>query len=335
MIRRRGWDHRRHCSEGTATRGRTRHRDDGPAQGLPGPTRPSPRRGRRPRPRRPGRRRPRLPRAQRLRQDHHHPDAAGAGPGDVRVDAPVRHRGAALPAAGDRPDRGGRGVAQVLAQLLRPPEPAPAGPHPRRAPVPGGRGRRDRRADRARPRPLQVLLARHEAAPRHRGHPAQGPGPADPRRADQRPRPRRHPRDPRHHPRPVRLRRHRAPELPHPGRGAAGVHLGHDHRQRADARVGNRRRPAALRGGVVPGGGLRPGRRAARARPTPASRHSQAGDRLLVESDRPGADISRALAAHDLWVDELVPVRAGPRVVLPRAHRQRHARRPEPTEVVG
>ena len=36
---------------------------------------------------------------------------------------------------------------------------------------------------------------------------------------------------------------------------------------------------------------------------------SVAGDRLVVESDRPGADISRALAAHDLWVDELVPVR--------------------------
>jgi ABC-2 type transport system ATP-binding protein len=36
---------------------------------------------------------------------------------------------------------------------------------------------------------------------------------------------------------------------------------------------------------------------------------SQAGDLVLVESDRPGADISRALAAHDLWVDELVPVR--------------------------
>jgi ABC-2 type transport system ATP-binding protein len=30
---------------------------------------------------------------------------------------------------------------------------------------------------------------------------------------------------------------------------------------------------------------------------------------LSVETDRPGADISRALAAHDLWADELVPVR--------------------------
>jgi ABC-2 type transport system ATP-binding protein len=34
-----------------------------------------------------------------------------------------------------------------------------------------------------------------------------------------------------------------------------------------------------------------------------------AGDAVSVETDRPGADISRALAAHDLWVDELVPVR--------------------------
>ena len=28
-----------------------------------------------------------------------------------------------------------------------------------------------------------------------------------------------------------------------------------------------------------------------------------------MESDRPGADISRLLGAADLWLDELVPVR--------------------------
>ncbi len=32
-------------------------------------------------------------------------------------------------------------------------------------------------------------------------------------------------------------------------------------------------------------------------------------DVVTVDSDRPGSDISRLLATHDLWVDELVPVR--------------------------
>ena len=32
-------------------------------------------------------------------------------------------------------------------------------------------------------------------------------------------------------------------------------------------------------------------------------------DGLHVETDRPGSDISRTLAAHGLWVDELVPLR--------------------------
>jgi ABC-2 type transport system ATP-binding protein len=33
------------------------------------------------------------------------------------------------------------------------------------------------------------------------------------------------------------------------------------------------------------------------------------GEGLTVETDQPGAAISRALAAHELWIDELVPVR--------------------------
>ena len=32
-------------------------------------------------------------------------------------------------------------------------------------------------------------------------------------------------------------------------------------------------------------------------------------DGLTVDSDRPGSHISRLLATHDLWIDELVPVR--------------------------
>ena len=36
---------------------------------------------------------------------------------------------------------------------------------------------------------------------------------------------------------------------------------------------------------------------------------TRTGDGLTVDSDRPGSDISRLLATHDLWIDELVPVR--------------------------
>jgi ABC-2 type transport system ATP-binding protein len=36
---------------------------------------------------------------------------------------------------------------------------------------------------------------------------------------------------------------------------------------------------------------------------------TRTADGLTVESDRPGSEISRLLATHDLWLDELVPVR--------------------------
>ena len=106
-----------------------------------------------PRPGRPGRRRARLPRPQRVRQDHHDPDAARPGPrrprGSMRLfGEPVPRR---LP-GGDRPGRRGRRVAQVLPQLHRPPEPHPAGPHDRRTDEPGRRGDRDRRASTGRDR---------------------------------------------------------------------------------------------------------------------------------------------------------------------------------------
>ena len=114
------------------------------------------------------------------------------------------------------------------------------------------------------------------------------PDAADPRRADQRARPGRHPRDPRDDPRPRRRRRHRAAQLAHPGRGAAGLHVGDDHRQRPDARVGQRRRAAR-----------HAARRTGSARRTPTRPRAAleaaglrvTGERrpaLLVETDRPG-----------------------------------------------
>ena len=183
------------------SRGGPCHRDVGPAQGVPHPTR-RPARGRpEPRPRGPGRRRPRLPRAQRLGQDHDDPDAAGPGPRDPGLDGALRADGPAPPARRHRPRRRGGRVAQVLPQLHRPSEPAAARPHPGHRHRPHRARPRHRQPRRAGPRPLQVLLPRHEAAAGDRGHPAQGPRAADPRRADQRPRPGRHPRDPRDHPR--------------------------------------------------------------------------------------------------------------------------------------
>jgi ABC-2 type transport system ATP-binding protein len=36
---------------------------------------------------------------------------------------------------------------------------------------------------------------------------------------------------------------------------------------------------------------------------------SRSAETLEVETERPGSDVTRALAAQDLWVDSLVPVR--------------------------
>ena len=130
----------------------------------------------------------------------------------------------AAPAAGDRPGRRGRRVPEVLAELQRSPQPPAARRRHRRADAAVDAAIETVKLGRPREGPLQGLLARHEAAARDRGDAAQGSRPADPRRADQRPRPGRHPRDPRDDPRPRRLRCDGAAELAHPGRGPAGLH---------------------------------------------------------------------------------------------------------------
>ena len=220
------------------------HRDVGPAQGVPDPSRRAASGRPEPRPRGPGGRGARLPRTQRVGQDHDHPDAARPGPPHQGHDGALRAGRPPAPPGGDRPGRRRGRVAEVLAELHRPPEPRLLA-----ATIGAPRTRVDAALEtvephRARPGPLQGLLARHEAAARDRGHAAQGPRPADPGRADQRPRPGRHPRDPRHHPRPRQRRRDRAAQLPHPRRGPAGVHLRHDHRQRPAAGQRQGRRPA-------------------------------------------------------------------------------------------
>ena len=81
--------------------------------------------------------------------------------------------------------------------------------------------------------PAAQLLARHEAAARHRARPARRPVGADPRRARQRPRPGRHPLDARPAQGVRRPRRHRAAVQPPAARG------------RADRRRDDPDRPAA------------------------------------------------------------------------------------------
>ena len=137
-------------------------------------------------------------------------------------------------APGDRPGRRPRGGAAVPAHLLRSQEPHPARPLDRPAAAPLSTPSLEQVGlRRPGPGPLPGLLARHEAAPRDRRRAAEEPRPADPRRAHQRARPGRDPRHPGPDPRPRGVRRHRAAQLAHPGRGAAGLPLGLDRGRRA------------------------------------------------------------------------------------------------------
>ena len=145
---------------------------------------------------------------------------ASDGDGEIRLlDQPVP---AGPPRRHRRRGRARRDAA-VLPELLRPAEPPAARRDRRRLQGPRRGVPGDRRPARPGRRQVQGLLAGHEAAPRHRRRPAQVTAAADPRRAEQRPRPRRHPRragaDP-----PARPRRadHRAAVLPPAGRDPAG-----------------------------------------------------------------------------------------------------------------
>ena len=136
----------------------------------------------------------------------------------------------------------------------RPREP----PHPRGRPRPR-RPRPHRRragARRARPRVrddrVKALLARHAPAPRRRALPADRSRAADPRRAAQRARSRRHPRVPRPHPRARRRGPHRAALLAPARRGREDLRRRGDRRRRPRRRTGHDprarpRRPARHR----------------------------------------------------------------------------------------
>ena len=134
----------------------------------------------------------------------------GLTPTDPR---PGHHRWPPLPRH-PQPRTARRRPARRLGPARRPHR--PRDPHHRRpdhGPA-GVAGRRDARARLARQdrgeAPAAQLLARHEAAARHRPRPARRPVRADPRRACERPRPGRHPLDARPAQGVRRPRRHRA-----------------------------------------------------------------------------------------------------------------------------
>ena len=196
-------------------------------------------------------RRARLPRAQRVRQDDDDPDAARARsaptPAPPRCSAQtvperlphvIDRVGAIVESPKFFPAFTGRQNLRLLAERDRQPPPA------RRR---GARGDAPRRPG---PRPVRRLLARHEAAPRHRGDAAQGPRPAHLRRAHQRARPRRHPRGARHDEDARRTGQDGARQLAHPRRGRAGRRHRVDHRARR--RCSPRGRVSDILGGAAP-----------------------------------------------------------------------------------
>ena len=103
------------------------------------------------------------------------------------------------------------------------------------APPPGRPGAGRCRAGRPGRGQVPHLLPGHEAAPGDRRDPAQGPQPADLRRADQRTRPGRYPRDPGDDAQPRRPGQDGPGLQPHPERGPAGRRHRVDHRPRPDA----------------------------------------------------------------------------------------------------
>ena len=155
----------------------------------------------------------RVPRAQRLGQDDHPADAAGAG---------LHHRGhrhlrwAALPRPRPPhpPRRSGAGGHQLPPHPPRRGPPEDGGPGRRHAPDPGGRDPGPGRPDRRGPPTGGQVLPGHAPAPAAGHRPARRPGDPHPGRAVQRPRPPGHPVAPHLHPPPGLPRARRAGLLP-------------------------------------------------------------------------------------------------------------------------
>ncbi len=180
----------------------------------------------------------RLPRAQRRRQDDHDADP---GRPDRGHRGQRHHRRPPLP--GPAQPRAPRGRAARRRRPARRPHRA-RDPHPRRAEHGAAEVARRRDAPpglahrRGVHAPAAPLLPRHEAAPRHRARAAGRPAGADPRRAGQRPRPRRHPLDARAAQGLRRPRRHGAALEPPAQRGRADRRRDDPHRSGSDRGAG-------------------------------------------------------------------------------------------------
>ena len=148
---------------------------------------------------------------------------------------PGRHVGVLLDASAQHAGRTGREILTIGAQTMG----LPASRVDEM--LDAGLARRDRGQA-----PAAQLLARHEAAARHRPRAARRPVGADPRRAGQRPRPGRHPLDARPAQGVRRPRRHRAALQPPAQRGRADRRRDDPDRPRQD------RRPAAPRTSCSP-----------------------------------------------------------------------------------
>ena len=250
---------------------------------------------------------PRLPRSQRVRQDDDDPHAARADPPDVGNDVAVRATGAERASPHDR--RIGAVVEQPGCSRA-----SPVATTCGCSAIAGGID--ERRVDEV----LELVGLRERAADRVKGYSLgmkqrlalaatllRDPGPADPRRADERARSRRHPGDPRAD---ALARRPGGDDpglQPHPERTAAGRRPRHDHQQGKASGSGT--------GGSDPRGEPR-WRTPHRRRTRPRRRTVLTAEGLVVVRDHESmlvtgaadpADITRLLAEQGLYVSSLRP----------------------------
>ena len=284
------------------------HRDPRPRQGVRRAAR-----GRRARPARGGGRRLRLPRAERRRQVDDHPHPARPRLPERRRGLGVRARRRARAARVPAPRGGLRRAARVLRLPVGAAQPRDPRRPRRRGAARALRGAaRAGRARDARWRPRQDVLQRDARAPRHRRRAARLAAGADPRRADDRPRPAGHRGGARAGRRARPRGPHNLPLQPPAVRGRAHLHARGDRHLRPRDRPGHHRR-ARRRRPPLPRGDRR--RRAARRPPWRrcgawrSRRRCRAPCTVELLDGAAPSDLARAVLASGASLDALVPQR--------------------------